>query len=122
MNSTFVLLNTAGRSFELLVADEGMHTQIFSSDRWEWGPVRNTSFLGHQYLTYDLLHNTSRPAVIGRTVLAVLSKASSSRAKCTGYGVYPFFGSGRRGGDHKRGPELLLLRNGEQKWAAFVLH
>jgi hypothetical protein len=74
-HNKFVLLNTAGRSFELLAVGTGMHTQILSSDRWEWGPVRDTSFPGHQHPTD--LSNISwslAPTVIGRTVYWLCSK------------------------------------------------
>jgi hypothetical protein len=71
-SDTFVLLNTAGRSFELLVVGRWMQTQILSSDRWEWGPVRDTSFPGHQHITY--LSNILRPTVIGRTVYWLCSE------------------------------------------------
>ncbi|KAM0843873.1 hypothetical protein ACQ4PT_057420 [Festuca glaucescens] len=67
---TFVLLTgAAGRSFELLVADRGLqHTQIFDSEQWEWGPVRDTTF--PQLTDREGFDDDAfpHPAVIGRTV------------------------------------------------------
>uniref|UniRef100_A0ACD5W5C0 Uncharacterized protein n=1 Tax=Avena sativa TaxID=4498 RepID=A0ACD5W5C0_AVESA len=61
-------LLTAGRSFELLVADGELRTQIFSSDRWEWGAIRDTSFPSHERLPNMDYGAFSCPVVIGRTV------------------------------------------------------
>ncbi|KAM3278463.1 hypothetical protein ACQJBY_045996 [Aegilops geniculata] len=58
-----------GGSFEVLVADESMRFQIFSSKHGKWGAVREAS------VTWPNGHPTStcpRPAIIGRTVYWII--------------------------------------------------
>lgn len=52
-----------GRSFELLVSDERLRTQIYSSRTGRWGPVRAAQIQRPSRPFHD-----SQPLVIGRTV------------------------------------------------------
>uniref|UniRef100_R7WA93 DUF7595 domain-containing protein n=1 Tax=Aegilops tauschii TaxID=37682 RepID=R7WA93_AEGTA len=55
-----------GGSFEVLVADESMRFQIFSSKHGRWGAVREAS------VTWHPISTCARPAIIGRTVYWII--------------------------------------------------